>query len=365
MTESNRTLELVPASGIQIRQTLWLQKDRIPLGLETLLVGPESYGKSAIASDTAAQVSRGTLAGDLFGEPAAVVYATTEDSWSRAVAPRLIAAGADLDLVFRVFINGRDGTLQVPDDIEQLTKAMLAQGARLLVLDPLTSHVGGKVKVNTHQDHEWRMAVTPLLAALDDLEAACLGIIHFNKGDSTAALDRIMGSRAISATSRAVIVLTDDKEDDTGKLKVAVQIKNTMGAISPELPSLRYRFDVCYVEDPVVGSVRTIRVCWLGETTTTKDDIFRPRREHGSYATSASTAEVLRELLADHGRHPVAEVIAALTKDRRASTNDKTLSDARWKAGVVYKRTGGVPTYHIPAPAAPPASVQPTLEGED
>lgn len=357
---NGRSLELVSASGLQMRPTHWLHEDRVPLGEETLLVGPEGYGKSAIATDYTAQVTRGTLKGDLCGIPAAVVYCTTEDSWTRTVVPRLVVAGADMNLVFYVRVNGLDGTLQLPDDLEALTEAMLAKGARMLVLDPLTSHVNGRV--DTHRDAEWRNAIAPVRTAVDVLDASVFGLIHFNKGDSVVALDRIMGSRAISATARAVIAVTDDREDDTDEIKVAVQLKNTGGPISPKLPSLRYRFDVVYIEDPVAGRIRTIRIKWLGETTgTTRHDIFKTRGDRGAYVTAESTAKVLAELLADHERHPTADILAALDKDPRASTNDKTLSSARWKAGVVYKRQGGVPTYQIPKPAPEPASEQAPL----
>jgi hypothetical protein len=348
-----RRLELISASGLQMRPTHWVHEDRVPLGEETLIVGPEGYGKSAIATDYTAGVTKGTIPGDLFGIPSAVVYCTTEDSWTRTVKPRLFVANADMDLVLYVRINGLDGVLQLPDDIDALTAAMLARGARLLVLDPLTSHINGRV--DTHRDSDWRNAVAPVRAAIDKLDAGLIGLIHFNKGDSSVALDRIMGSRAISATSRAVIAVTDDKEDDTDKVKVAVQLKNTGGPISPELPSLRYRFDVCFIEDPVAGRIRTIRIKWLGETTgTTRHDIFKTRGERNSYVTAESTAKVLTELLADYERHPVADILAVLEKHPRASTNPRTLSEARWKAGVVYKRTGGIPTYHIPRPLTPP-----------
>jgi hypothetical protein len=360
-TAPERLLELVPVSTIQMQRTNWLDEDHIPLGEETLLVGPEGYGKSAIATDYTARTSRGTVPGDLYGVPSAAVYCTTEDSWARTVKPRLVVAGADLDAVFCVSVNGEDGTLRVPDDIEQLTEAMFASGARLLVLDPLTSHVSGRV--NTHRDSEWRNAIAPLRAAVDLLDAAVIGLIHFNKGDSVVALDRIMGSRAISATSRAVLGVTDDREDDTEKVKVLVQLKNTLGPL--DLPARRYRFDVCYLEDPVAGRIRTIRIKWLGETTgTTRHDIFKTRGERGTYVTAESTAKVLTELLGDYERHPAADILAALKKDPRASTNDKTLSSARWIAGAVFKREGGVPTYHIPRPPTPPASEQEPPEQE-
>jgi hypothetical protein len=46
-------------------------------------------------------ITRGTLPGEFYGEPKSVLVAAAEDSWSQTIVPRLIAADADLDRVFR------------------------------------------------------------------------------------------------------------------------------------------------------------------------------------------------------------------------------------------------------------------------
>jgi hypothetical protein len=50
------------------------------------------------------RITRGVLSGEFFGMPKSVLVAAAEDSWSQTIVPRLIAAGADLDRVFRVEI---------------------------------------------------------------------------------------------------------------------------------------------------------------------------------------------------------------------------------------------------------------------
>jgi hypothetical protein len=49
-------------------------------------------------------ITRGVLSGEFFGMPKSVLVAAAKDSWSQTIVPRLIAAGADLDRVFRVEI---------------------------------------------------------------------------------------------------------------------------------------------------------------------------------------------------------------------------------------------------------------------
>ena len=143
-------IELVPASTVVARQTLWAWKDRIPLGGATLLVGQEGSGKTTLVTEVLARLSKGQLAGDLRGQPTASVYATAEDSWERTLRPRLEAAGADLELVHFVKVDGLSGGLTIPGHLWPLVEAMGQKGARFLVLDPLGAHFHGSL--DTHRD---------------------------------------------------------------------------------------------------------------------------------------------------------------------------------------------------------------------
>ena len=112
-----RELELLPASRVTPRTTKWLWRDRLPLGGACLFAGQEGLGKTTIAVDIAARASCGLLDGDLYGEPCSIVYATAEDSWARTLRPRFEAAGADLERVHFVIIDGFEGGLEVPGDL--------------------------------------------------------------------------------------------------------------------------------------------------------------------------------------------------------------------------------------------------------
>ena len=57
------------------------------------------------------------------GTPRAVIVAATEDSWAHTIVPRLMAAGADLDRVYRVdvvTVEGTDSALSLPGDLVAL-----------------------------------------------------------------------------------------------------------------------------------------------------------------------------------------------------------------------------------------------------
>lgn len=67
-------------------------------------------GKSSGGLSLAAQVSRGTLPGALFGTPRRVLIVAVADSWRFTLVLRLLAAGADLGMV------GRFGVLDCGDE---------------------------------------------------------------------------------------------------------------------------------------------------------------------------------------------------------------------------------------------------------
>jgi hypothetical protein len=98
----HRRVVLTAASKIKPRRVQWLWDARVALGTLALLAGREGLGKSILSYTIAAMITRGDLVGEFFGTPKSVLVAAAEDSWSQTIVPRLIAAGADLDRVFRV-----------------------------------------------------------------------------------------------------------------------------------------------------------------------------------------------------------------------------------------------------------------------
>ncbi len=94
----------------------------------------EGIGKSLTLAWLSAQITRGVLPGRFLGEPRPVIYAATEDSWSHTIGPRLYAAGADLDMVYRVDIedDGALDQLTLPRDCSALAVEIRRLGVALL-----------------------------------------------------------------------------------------------------------------------------------------------------------------------------------------------------------------------------------------
>ena len=328
-----RELELLPASRVTPRTTKWLWRDRLPLGGACLFAGQEGLGKTTIAVDIAARASCGLLDGDLYGEPCSIVYATAEDSWARTLRPRFEAAGADLERVHFVIIDGFEGGLEVPGDLAVLGEKMREVGARLLVLDPLGAHLHGSL--DTHRDASVRKALAPLAAIMDRLEATALGIMHWSKAPTSVVLDRVNGSRGFTAAARAVLAVGEDPEDQSRR--VLVLAKSNLGRL--DVPALRYKVEGRTITAPDGEEIATSGIVWLGEAPgVTSRDLFLIPADDDERSERAEVAEVVRNALSD-GPKPRTEVVRAV-KAAGLSVSEKTVQRVCRSLGVGSKAGG-------------------------
>ncbi len=258
-----RTLHLTPASQIKVRPVRWCWQDRVALGTLALLGGREGIGKSLVAYSLAAEVTRGTLEGVYYGTPRAVIIAATEDAWEFTIVPRLMAAGANLDLVYRVDVatgEGTEATLTLPKDLAELERVTRESGAVLTLLDPLLSRLDASL--DTHKDAEVRQALEPLVAYASATDSTVLGLIHVNKSVSTDLLTTLMASRAFAAVARSVLIVMKDPENETTRL--LGQAKNNLGRA--DLPTLTFTIGNYLAATTDEGEVWTARLQWTGES---------------------------------------------------------------------------------------------------
>jgi hypothetical protein len=334
-TTASREVVLTRASSITPRPVKWIWFNRFPLGSVGIAAGREGTGKSQFGTWKTAAVTRGTLPGELEGEPRAVIYAAFEDSWEQTLVPRLIAAGADLDLVYRIGVRlteiDADTVLSLPADLDQLEEQIGATGTALLVVDPLLSTIHGSI--DTHKNRDVRMVLDPLVAMADRARCAVLGIAHHNKASGGDASSAIVGSGAFKDVPRAVFSFARDEE--TGD-RVMTQSKNSLG--SCDLPSLAYRIAPFDIDTPE-GPAHVSRLEWDGEAARTVDEMRRDASGSPEERSDRDeAAEWLRGWLSDRGGDaPFADVVKAATADGIA---ERTLKRARSKAGVTSKRQG-------------------------
>ena len=257
--------------------TRWTWDGRLPVGALSLIGGREGIGKSLTLVSLCADLTKGKLPGAYYGSPRAVVYQATEDDWARTVAPRLVAAGANLDLVYRldVDIDGLPSSLVLPLDTEALRRQVEQLDAVLVAVDPLVSVLDAKI--NTHQDSETRRALEPLARMAADTSATVVGLVHHGKSMSTDALSLVLGSRAFTAVSRSVLAAVRDPEAEDGSVVLGL-VKNNLGRLN--LPSLRYRVNTAQVATPE-GLTDVGALEWLGEEDVDLADLIRGNNGDG------------------------------------------------------------------------------------
>ncbi len=282
-----RTVTLTPAATIAPARAAWLWHQRMAVGTLALIAGREGVGKSTLAYWLAAQVTRGTLPGEYQGQPRAVIVCATEDSWAHTIVPRLIAADADLNRVFRVAVSTAigDTELSLPIDITAVGDAAREVDAAVLLLDPLMSRLSATL--DTHRDAEVRQALEPLTKMLDATGMVGVGLMHFNKSGSDDPLNALMASRAFAAVARSVSTVVRDPDDDTGKQRLFGTPKNNLGP--DDLPLLSFHLTSHAVPTPD-GDTHTSRIEWGDEVDDSITEVLRRTNAPGTDRTATQEA---------------------------------------------------------------------------
>jgi hypothetical protein len=332
-SDSSRRIRLTPASSFRIRGVKWVWDNRMPVGALTLIPGREGVGKSTFLAWMAAAVTRGELPGMNYGIPKSVLYSASEDAWEYTIAPRMLAAGADMDRVYRIDAalegDGYGGVI-LPRDCRELVVASRSVDAGVLLCDPIISLVDEKL--NTFKSKELRNALEPLTLAAEEAEIAVGALVHFNKGQNSDVGTLISGARAWVEVARAVIAIGRDKEADEYTCVVS-QTKNNLGV--GDLPNLTYTIGSHHLltDDGETTSVGRLR--WTGETDRGVEDLLAEAVSGGE--VSAGKAGKLMKEIIDYvtGKCPTpghsvstADLIAEFSDEYKAEVIRKTLSRA-------------------------------------
>jgi AAA domain/ClpX C4-type zinc finger len=339
--EPARELKVTSAADIGMEATNWLWEDEhgqwLAEGALALMAGREGVGKSTVVSDIVARLTIGTLPGENFGTPRCVIICATEDSWRQTINPRLVAAGADLRRVFRVDAytpEGFEGTLQLPEDIEQVRAITAEYDVALIVLDPLMSALSKNL--DSHKDAEVRRGLEPLSQLAHKSNLAVIGLIHENKSSASDLLTRIMGSRAFTSVVRAVLYAAryetdpDDESDGRATAEDLAKLEATFGP-APRKPaefifgqsksnlgrqiqiSLRYQIEGVDVgwDDKKNKPITSSRIVW-GETEEESVQNIVKAQESVKRDVKVSDAKKwLKNYLADKGEVPSNTVLTA------------------------------------------------------
>lgn len=253
---------IVPASQVKLANVNWLWKPRIAVGELGLMVGDPGIGKSLAAIDIAARITRGLpLPGepaDLRRPPKNVLYLNGEDHPEQTVRARLAAAGADLTRVFILQVGSPQ--IRLPSHLGLLDRVLRHyKDIVLAIFDPLGGILDPGLDPNSASDV--RKALNPLSPWGARHELSPLVLHHMNKATEKSGIYRIAGSTQIVGTSRHVLVVSPDPEEEDDSPRRLVGLLKTNASKAPT-----YAFDIAErriegVDDPV-GYVE-----WQGVST--------------------------------------------------------------------------------------------------
>lgn len=321
--EENPVRHLRPtlASGVVMRRIRWLWEHRIPLGGLTLLAGREGLGKSSIAVDLTAQITRGEMHGELHGTPSNVIYINSEDARDYTIVPRLVAAGADLDrVIFLDAITSDDieTTIVLPLDTDLLAAAVTEHQAVMVVLDAATSVIDSRL--DGDKDRQVRQGLEAIARKVGERTGcAVLGIVHFGKRDSNDTGKLILGSIAWSQVARSTLAVALDT--DTGNLTLTGSKANLTAT---DVPSLICKI-VSHQVDTIEGPTSVGRVTWLGET----DQDARDLLDSGEAAAGRAERNEARDWLEDWLSAGQVKSSDAKRAATAAGISERTLQRAR------------------------------------
>jgi hypothetical protein len=274
------------------------------------------------------------LPGDLFGQKVATLVIASEDSWETQITPRLIAAGADLDLISSVeveWVKVEDGdTVEMrpvfPIHMPAIHAAFEASGAKLLIIDPAPTMIAPGL--NPDKVEGVRRAYEPLMKSLEKYGAAALLQNHFKKG-ATNSNDALSGSHAWRDIVRSYLSFAS--VEGTNK-KVFTQEKNNYGT---SLESYEYEVVPVDVEldDGTIGSYPSVGEIVASETSV--DEInYQPQRTDEEVLEQDEKKLFIYQYIRDNGWSCPAKDVIEFGRDH--DLNDLAVVRNRMKRPPVH-----------------------------
>ena len=327
-SEQEAELQLVRASDITPKEVKWLWYPYIPFGKVTLLQGDPGDGKSQLMLAVSALVSKGKplpfADEEDAHEPMTVIYQTTEDDADDTVVPRFIASDGDRDRL--LFIREDEKNLTFGDD--RIRSAIVQSGAKLLILDPLSSYIGDDCSLNAA--NETRAAFNHLIGVAKDTGCAIVIIAHMNKLRETSPLYRTSGSIDIAGVARSILAITRTPNKENPNERVMVQVKSNLAPTG----------------SAILFEVGENGIGFLDEIEMTADQAFSaiaPKTGRPSEESEAATT-FIKEMMMD-GKLPSSECEARL---KAAGFKKSTVKKAKKNAGVVSVKEGMIWYWTLP-----------------
>ena len=354
--KKTRSKRLLPASAFAPEEAEYLVDPYLPRGMLSILGGVSGAGKTSLALDISARVSRGAqlgfetspspdgdtspdrrgkitaapdlapLSGELSSECETerfhqnVIYLTAENDPNKVLRPRVERLGADLDHIY--FQNGANFSMQ-DAELEELCKELYPA---LLVFDPIQSYLGHGVQMNRAE--QVRPILDRLGALAKQLDMAVLLISHMSKPGPgvSSALDRLLGSSDFRNAARSILIVGRDPENP--ERRVFAHAKNSLGEAGP---SQLYRI--------VEGGC----ISYEGETSLTADRIIQATEPASRSRPAATLNDAVQALEKQIGFVGWVSTSDAYRLCAQQGFSERTLRNAKEALRLNVLMTGQVP----------------------
>jgi len=342
---------VVRLADVEERPVDWLARGVIPFGALTQLIGRGGVGKTTFAAHVGARLTRGqAVFPDLPSpEPAGVLIVSAEDSIAHVLTARFRLAGADMTKVHAVDLAAQDVTF--PESVDWLDGVAAELGVRMVVLDPLSAFLGGRV--DSHKDASLRTMLRPIHALAERRSMAVLGVLHVNQAQSGDVATKVSGSGAWVNAARSALVfgrMPDAPDDDPRR--VAIVEKSNYG---PKGIAYEVRLEVPPGEEHPA-------LVYVGRSEVEGREVLADPAEFETRQERTVAQEFLIRVLGEGERLSV-DVYAEAEAE---GISQRTLDRARKNIGVASRREGfgkGGKTYmRLPDPHTPPPPPAPPIQ---
>jgi hypothetical protein len=253
------------------------------------------------------------------------MWVGSEEPREQVIAPRMVAAGADMDRIVFVDVETDRGldALVFPLDLVRMENTINEHGVTMLVLDPAKGVMESGVSGN--DDIAIRQYLEPIAAMAARTNIVVLGLVHFGKREGSDSGKLILGSIAWSQVARCVLSIAEDPE--TGHRIIT----NTKANYTPDDRSIECRIVGKTVttegSDTVIGCAE-----FIGDTTKDARDYLA-----GHDDTTNEVDEWLNGFL-DGGPQKANDVFSAA--DAAGFSKDQA-KRAKKRLGIEAHRPGG------------------------
>lgn len=355
--KKKRKFRIRPACEFAPETAEYLVEPYLPRGMISILGGVSGAGKTSLALDICARLTRGKTPpvayaavpsgrgpfalplrkaalregggteGDGEGKPAdrlrpcTVIYLTAENDPNKVLRPRAEAMGADLT---RLYFQEGASYAMGDEDLYNLCRAIRPD---LLVFDPIQSYLGQGVQMNRAE--QVRPLLDSLSALAKELDMAVLLISHMSKPGPgvCSALDRLLGSSDFRNAARSILIV--GRAPDDPDTRVFAHAKNSLG-----IPGQSQKYHI-----GPGGTVAYDGPCDLTADRIIQESGAAQRTAHPA-ATLNAAVEALDKQLGFMGWVEYAEVVRLCAQHGFSET---TMRRARAALGLNVMRVGMQP----------------------